>query len=192
MLEKLQAGKTLIVRMKNIYRGQYLYPEEDKFNKNDQLRSVFANLTRKDPLTGNWAQWRMTGHFTHYNTMTARLASVAFNNELLVAKQGMYFYLPTWKFLNRNVYTLRDTSTSPFKQGGIADWYLDADPVVPNRYMFRAFLANELLYIPKGNNATFDSERNRVFTWVAQGGRVDFGNDFRRILWDVEIVSESL
>ena len=191
MLDKLQAGKTLIVRMKNLNKKQYMFAEADQFNKNDQLRSVFANLTRKDPLTGNWAQWRMTGHFTHYNTMTVRLASVAFNNELLVAKQGMYFYQPPWKFWTRNVYTLRDTKTSPFKQGGIADWYLDADPAVPNRYMFRAFLANELLYAGAGGDATYDKERGKIFTWVPQGGRLDFTNDYNKLLWDIEIVSES-
>ena len=191
MLDKLQAGKTLTVRLKSVWQEQYLYADADQFNKNDQLRSVFTCRTSKDPKVGNWANWKITANFTPFGTMTVRVASEAYNNELLADKLGMNFYESPSTGTRRYLYTLRDKSTSPRKQGAVVDWYLDADPSgVANRYIFRSLLLNELIYAPSRSWA-LDDERLNIFTWALSGGKNDFTSDFDKLLWDIEIVSES-
>lgn len=190
VLEKLQAGKTLIVRLKSYYLDQYLYAEADQFNKNDQLRTVFTCRSYRDPKEGNWASWKMTRNYTPFGNMSVRLASVEYNNELLVNKLGIDSYV-TSSGERRYVYTLRDeTILSPENENAMVDWYMVADPSgVPNRYYFRSYFIDELLYVPNPSFA-IDSERLHVLTWVSQGGIADFSSDFAQLLWDIEIVSE--
>ena len=190
MLDKLQAGKTLTVRLKN-FLSQYLYAEEDKFNKNDQLRSVFTCRTKKDPKVGNWANWKMTASYTPFGSMTVRLASEAYNNELLANKLGMTFYESLSTQTHRYLYTLRDNTVSPKKQCAVVDWYLTADPSgQPNRYNFRSLLLNELMYFSM-EQSKLDRQRYNVFTWAGAGERKDFTDAFYKLSWDIEIVSES-
>lgn len=134
----------------------------------------------------------MTGKFTAYGSFTVQLASVAYNNEVLVNKMGPAYLERPNPPTRRYMYTLIDKTVSPYKQGAIADWYLDAHPDGSfNRYLLRSFFVHDLVYSPSSGSFALDSSRLNVFTWIPEDGVAGFVTDYNRLWWDFEIVAES-
>ena len=177
------AGKSLFVRLKNVYSGEYLYAASDELARDGQRRSVFTWRNTNDSL-GNWADWKMTGTFTE-GTFRVRLASRTYQDEpLFVPLEPEYLYNDK----RRNIYTWRTQSALPDES---ADWFMETDATQtakhPNRYTLLNVLLKEYLYVGD-EGFTKDASRRPVFTWI--GAKKDFV-DNKQHMWDVEIISEN-
>ena len=192
------AGDNLIVRLKSVYSGEYLYAGADDLAQDDTRRSVFTWRETNDEV-GEWADWKMTGRIVE-GKLRVRLASVTYNNELLYVVKGNqkdsseesgevkdYLFTPE----RRHVYTLRTVGV-PVPKDGSAGWFLETDDVsqsnkIPNRYALLNAKAKEYLYSPADDFAK-DLSRRRVFTW--NGDKDEIIQDNNKHLWDIEIISD--
>ena len=180
-------NNTLIVRLKSVYSGEYLYAAADDLARDVQRRSVFTWRQTADRL-GDWADWKMTGRVID-GKLRVRLTSQVYNDEQLFAPQEENYLYNSER---RNVYTWRNLgvcwpSSLPEEETG--EWFLFQTITrfgVSDRYALLNVKADEYLYAP-ANDLAKDSSRRRIFTWV--GDKEDLVYDYDKHLWDIQIVS---
>ena len=180
VLNKLMAGETLEVRLKNVYTGEYLYAGDEFQVRDNDRRSIFTWREAKEKVE-DWANWKIAGKFSD-GTFKVQLSSKKFKDEpLYVQTEKEYLYDAE----RRNVFTSR--TKSPV-QDESDDWFMETDVTEtaknPDRYTLKNVLTKEYLYAAQDVHAK-DASRRRVFTWV--GTKKDFISN-KQHMWDLEIM----
>ena len=189
VLNQLMTGKSLIVRLRNVHTGEYLYAAADDQARDAQRRSVFT-WRLKNETVGSWADWKMTGSFTQ-GSFHVHLSTRKYGDELLFVPDEEKYLYDKDPVVRRYVYTWRHLAAA-LPDDGSADWYLEPDfpqkePSV-NRYALLNVKSNEYIYPLLKMK---DVYRRPLITWGGPSSSfVVFGNLYA--LWDVEIISVTI
>ena len=187
VIDEMMAEKSLIVRLKNVNTGEYLYAADNTFVKDNKRRPIFTWRDKNTKL-GDWTDWKMRGFKDDEGKLKIELIPMKYKNEPLFAAMRVEDIVKK----RRSVYTLRPGETNDFP--GTEHWTLETNNIDkakhPNRYILSNAALYEYLYSPEDTHA-FDRERRNAFTWAVKNSEKEFAETDTH-MWDIEIISDKV